>query len=124
MAWIDNLFRRMSELGAADLHMTSDHVPRVRNSGDLIEMQGIPKLSREQLLQIFMEITPERNKKQFEENWDTDFAYAIEGLARFRCNLFMDRFGPGGVFRRIPDEIITAEQLGLPPGVMKLTEFR
>ena len=124
MAWIDNLFRRMAEIKAADIHMTSEHVPRIRDSGDLIEMQGIPKLSKEQVHQILMEICPERNRKQFEETNDTDFAYALEGVGRFRCNLFMDRYGPGGVFRRIPDKLLTAEDLGLPPAVLKLTEFK
>jgi twitching motility protein PilT len=124
MAWIDNLFKRMTEIKAADLHMTSEHVPRIRDAGDLVEMQGIPKLSRDQVLQIFMEITPERNRKQFEEFCDTDFAYALEGVGRFRCNLFMDRFGPGGVFRRIPEKILSAEELGLPASVLKLCEYK
>ena len=123
MAWIDQLFRRMTEMKAADIHMTSDHVPRIRASGDLVEMQGIPKLSAEQLRQIFMEIAPERNKKQFEESQDTDFAYALEGIGRFRCNLFVDRYGPGGVFRRIPDKILSAQDLNLPPAVLKLTSY-
>ena len=65
MPWIDTLFRRMAEIKAADIHMTSEHVPRIRDSGDLIEMPGIPKLSKEQVHQILMEICPERNKKQF-----------------------------------------------------------
>ncbi|MBA2480526.1 MAG: type IV pilus twitching motility protein PilT [Planctomycetes bacterium] len=124
MAWIDNLFKMMTDKKASDLHMTSEHVPMVRASGDMVALDGVPKLSREQMAQILFEITPERNKKQFDETWDTDFAYALEGCGRFRCNYFMDRFGPGAVFRRIPDKILTAEQLGLPPGVMKLTEYK
>jgi twitching motility protein PilT len=124
MAWIDNLFKMMTDKKASDLHMTSEHVPMVRASGDMVALDGVPKLSREQMMQILTEIIPERNKKQFEETWDTDFAYALEGCGRFRCNYFMDRFGPGAVFRRIPDKILTAEQLGLPPGVMKLTEYK
>ncbi|MBA3684982.1 MAG: type IV pilus twitching motility protein PilT, partial [Planctomycetes bacterium] len=124
MAWIDNLFKRMAELKAADIHMTSEHVPRIRDSGDLIEMPGIPKLTRDQVGQILMEICPERNRKQFEETNDTDFAYALDGVGRFRCNLFQDRYGPGGVFRRIPEKILSAAELGLPPAVLKLTEFK
>ncbi len=124
MAWIDNLFRMMTDKKASDLHMTSEHVPMVRASGDMVSLEGVPKLSREQMTQILMEFIPERNKKQFDETWDTDFAYALEGCGRFRCNYFMDRFGPGAVFRRIPDKILTAEQLGLPMGVMKLTEYK
>src|SRR3954463_6775015 len=124
MAWIDGLFKMMTEKKASDLHMTSEHVPMVRASGDMMALDGVPKLSRDQMMQILMEFCPERSKKQFEETWDTDFAYALEGCGRFRCNYFMDRFGPGAVFRRIPDKILTAEQLGLSPGIMRLTEYK
>jgi len=124
MAWIDQLFRLMSERKASDLHLTSDHQPMVRNSGDMVPLDGVPKLSAEQMSRVLMEIAPDRNRKQFEETWDTDFAYALEGCGRFRANLYMDRFGPGAVFRRIPDKIISAQELGLPPAVLKLCEFK
>jgi twitching motility protein PilT len=124
MAWIDGLFKMMTDKKASDLHMTSEHVPMVRASGDMMPLDGVPKLSRDQMKQILFEICPERNQKQFEESWDTDFAYALEGCGRFRCNFFMDRFGPGAVFRRIPDKILTAEQLGLSQGIMRLTEYK
>ncbi|MEK7413994.1 MAG: type IV pilus twitching motility protein PilT [Planctomycetota bacterium] len=124
MPWIDNLFKIMTEQKASDLHMTSEHVPMVRASGDMVPLPGAPKLTAEQLTQILMEITPERNRKQFEETNDADFAYALEGCGRFRCNFFRDRYGIGAVFRRIPDKILSAEQLGLPPGVMRLCEFK
>ncbi|NRA37919.1 MAG: type IV pilus twitching motility protein PilT [Planctomycetes bacterium] len=123
-AWIDNLFKAMAAQGAADLHITSGHQPRIRDSGDLVPLEGAPVLNKEQAGRVLLEIAPERNKKQFEELWDTDFAYALPGIGRFRANLFMDRYGPGGVFRRIPEEILTAEQLNLPPAVMGMTEHK
>ena len=118
MAWIDQLFQIMTDKKASDLHMTSEHTPMIRESGDMIALPGVPKLTKEQMLQILMEICPERNRKQFEDTWDADFAYALEGCGRFRANYFMDRNGPGAVFRRIPDKILTAEQLGLSAGIM------
>jgi twitching motility protein PilT len=124
MAWIDQLFKMMIEKKASDLHMTSEHVPKIRTSGDMVDLPGLPKLSRDQMNKILMEICPERNQKEFHEIWDTDFAYALEGVGRFRANFFMDRFGPGAVFRLIPEKIISAEQLGLPPGIMKMLEFK
>jgi twitching motility protein PilT len=124
MAWIDNLFKRMAEVGAADVHIRSSQVPRIRDAGDLVPMQGVPELSPDQVSKILKEIAPADNWTQFEENWDTDFAYALEGVGRFRANFMMDRFGPGAVFRRIPEKILTAEQLGLPEAVIKLTEHR
>ncbi len=124
MAWIDNLFRMMTEKKASDLHMTSEHQPMVRESGDMIPLEGVPKLSKDQVKQILLEIAPDRAKKQFEETWDADFAYALEGCGRFRANFFMDRNGPGAVFRRIPDKILSAEQLGLPQAVLRLCDYK
>ena len=56
-----------------------------------------------------------QNRVQFEAEHDTDFAYELPGLARFRCNLFKQERGMGAVFRIIPTKIMTIEQLGLPP---------
>jgi twitching motility protein PilT len=120
MAWIDALFQRMVSEGASDLHMTSDTVPMFRLHGDMLAVDGCPVITPEQMQNILFEIAPDNNKKQFLAENDTDFAYAIAGLARFRCNLFRDRKGPGAVFRQIPTEILTAEQLGLPKAVMDL----
>jgi twitching motility protein PilT len=119
MAWIDALFKRMVELEASDLHMTSGRKPMLRLDGEMVEMGECPALAPEQMRQILMEVCPKASQKQFEEELDTDFAYAIPGLARFRCNFFVDNRGPGAVFRVIPEEVLTAEQLGLPPAVIE-----
>jgi len=120
MAWIDDLFKRMVALDASDLHMTAGEVPKFRLHGEIIDVEGVPAISAEQMGPILDEITPEENRAEFESDGDSDYAYEIEGLARFRCNRFMDRQGPGGVFRFIPAEILTAEQLGLPKAVIDL----
>jgi len=65
-------------------------------------------------------IMPERNRREFFEANDTDFAYEIRDVARFRVNAFMDRRGPAAVFRAIPSRIVTAEELGLSPEVQAL----
>jgi twitching motility protein PilT len=72
------------------------------------------------LLEMLYEIAPERNQQEFERRNDTDFAHQIPGVSRFRANLFRDRRGPGGVFRAIPFEILTPEDLGLPAQVLDL----
>jgi twitching motility protein PilT len=69
---------------------------------------------------LLFAITPERYREEFQQNHDTDFAYEIADLARFRCNLFMDRLGMGGVFRVIPSKIPTTEDLGLPRSIVDL----
>lgn len=120
MAWIDSLFQRMHDLDCADLHMTSGRSPMFRQHGDMVPIDDCAALSPDQMRQILYEIVPEQNKKQFEKCGDTDFAYELEGVARFRCNFFMDHRGPGGVFRLIPADVLTADQLGLPPAVLDL----
>jgi Tfp pilus assembly pilus retraction ATPase PilT len=69
---------------------------------------------------LLQAVMPTYNAVQFEKLHDTDFAYEIPGVARFRANVFMDRFGMGAVFRQIPVEIVTAEKLGLSREVMDL----
>ncbi|HBP18395.1 MAG TPA: type IV pili twitching motility protein PilT, partial [Planctomycetes bacterium] len=79
-----------------------------------------PPLTSHELEQLFDEILPTPNREEFERENDTDFAYEIKGLARFRANLFRDRKGVGGVFRIIPSDILTAEKLGLSSAILEL----
>ncbi|HVS19387.1 MAG TPA: type IV pilus twitching motility protein PilT, partial [Planctomycetota bacterium] len=120
MAWLDQLFTLMTSEGASDLHMTSGQVPKFRLHGDIGDVRGQGLVPAEQMANVLKEIAPEMNWKQFESECDTDFAYELPGIARIRCNYFMDRYGPGAVFRQIPCDILTSEQLGLPQAVMDL----
>ncbi len=117
MAWIDSLFKRMLELDASDLHMTSGRKPMLRVHGDMVVVEECPEISAQQMEQILLEIAPDESKKQWKAENDADFAYELPGLARFRSNLFQDNRGPGAVFRVIPEEILTFDQLGLPKAV-------
>ena len=72
---------------------------------------------------LLQPIMPEKNASEFAARHDTDFAYEIPGLARFRANVFVDRKGPGAVFRVIPSKILTAEQLGLSPHILQLCQL-
>jgi twitching motility protein PilT len=117
---VDALLNTMFELRASDLHISSACLPMVRKDGEMIAVPEWPALSAAEVKELVWPITPERNKKQFEECNDTDYAYAIEGLARFRVNLFRDRKGPGAVFRIIPSKIITVEDLNLSKEILNL----
>jgi len=77
-------------------------------------------LESDDLKKMLYEVAPEYKIKQFEETGDVDFAYEIPGLARYRANYFVQKYGVGAVFRQIPDTILTVEQLGLPPVLNKL----
>ena len=96
---------------ASDLHLSSTMPPLVRKDGEMQPLhEGAPPLSSDALLQILGEIMPAVNRAEFEARRDTDFAYEIAGLARFRANIFMDRKGIGAVFRVIPSQILTRRE--------------
>ncbi len=114
------LLRTMFGMNASDLHLTSNHKPMVRLHGDMMELADQPAITPERMKKLIDGIMPPHNADQFDETHDTDFAHEISGLARFRVNIFMDRFGLGGVFRQIPMEIVTAEKLGLSKEVLDL----
>jgi twitching motility protein PilT len=118
---IDALFRAMCDLRASDLHLSVGSPPVVRKDGRMQPLtEGAPALTPESILSLLMPILPATNKKEFHERHDTDFAYELRGTARFRGNAFMDRRGPGAVFRVIPANILTAEQLGLSQHILNL----
>src|SRR5262245_63256962 len=113
---IDALFRQMCAVGASDLHLSVGTPPLVRKDGIMQPLDAAaPALDPERIVQLLEPITPDKNKHDFTERHDTDFAYEVFGLARFRANIFMDRKGRGAVFRVIPSNILTAETLGLSP---------
>jgi twitching motility protein PilT len=120
MAWIDTLFKRMVQCNASDLHLTSNLAPMLRLHGDIVSIEGCPAINPKQMTVILNEITPEANRAEFEATHDTDFAYELPEVGRFRANLFCDHRGPGAVFRVIPTQILSAEQLGLPKPVLDL----
>ena len=122
MAKIDAFFKLMNEQGASDLHLVAGSPPALRIRGD-IERIKYKVLDNDDLRSMLYEIAPEQKIKTFEETGDIDFGYEIPGLARYRANFFMQKYGVGAVFREIPSTIMTAEQLGLPPVVSKLASL-
>jgi twitching motility protein PilT len=121
---IDTLFHAMAAAGASDLHLSVDSPPIIRKDGRLQPLDPTaPPLAISDLGALLKPIMPEKNRAEFDARHDTDFAYQIVGLARFRANVFADRKGPGAVFRVIPSKILTAEQLGLSPHIMQLCQL-
>ncbi len=119
MAKIDAFFKLMNDQGASDLHLVSGSQPILRVHGDL-ERVKYKLMENDELKTLLYEICPENKIKVFEETGDIDFGYEVPNLARYRCNFFQQKWGIGAVFREIPSEILTAEQLGLPPVLNKL----
>jgi len=118
---IDALFRAMCAAGASDLHISVGVPPLIRKDGHMQPLDAaVEPLTSDASAALLEPIMPEKNRAEFRELHDTDFAYEIEGLARFRANIFLDRKGAGAVFRVIPTRILTAEELGLSPAIMGL----
>lgn len=121
---MDQLFRAMAAAGASDLHLSVSMPPMIRKDGKMQSLSaGDDALTAESMKHLLSEIMPKKNVEEFAQRHDTDFAYEIEGLARFRSNIFMDRKGMGAVFRIIPTKMTTAEQLGLSDAILGLTHL-
>ncbi|MCF8090356.1 MAG: PilT/PilU family type 4a pilus ATPase, partial [Desulfotignum sp.] len=122
MAQIDAFFKLMHDQGASDLHLSAGQQPALRLNGD-IERIKYDRLTSDKLRAMLYEITSQEKIKVFEETGDVDFGYEIPGLARYRANYFMQKNGLSAVFREIPSNILTAEQLGLPSVISKLADL-
>jgi twitching motility protein PilT len=121
---METLFRTMFSIGASDLHLSVSRPPMMRKDGEMKALSpSYDVLTPEETKRLLFSIMPDRNVKEFEQRKDTDFAHDIPDLARFRCNAFMDRKGMGGVFRVIPNEILTADKLGLSQFILGLCKL-
>ncbi|WP_029918385.1 type IV pilus twitching motility protein PilT [Pelobacter seleniigenes] len=124
MAKIDKLFQILQQQGGSDLHLSPGNPPMIRASGQLKPALN-QVLNSGQYQALLYEIMSEAQRSEFEDRHDLDFAYEVGALnARFRANIFMGRLGISAVFRIIPAEILSVEQLGLPEAVLSLTEYK
>jgi twitching motility protein PilT len=94
-----------------------------RKDGSIMPLRNDEEITAERAANFLFEIAPEKNKEEFRDCNDTDFAYELEGVGRFRANLFRDHKGMGGVFRLIPSEVLTFEQLNLPDSLKKFCQL-
>ncbi|MCP5105951.1 MAG: PilT/PilU family type 4a pilus ATPase, partial [bacterium] len=113
----------MIERKASDLHLTSGSKPLLRIDGDMVKLEDHPVVTSGALYDELVRIAPERNIEEFGESNDTDFAYQIKSVARFRANMFRDTTGVGAVFRVIPTKILTVEDLSVPWAMVDLCEI-
>jgi twitching motility protein PilT len=117
---MEKLLRMLVEQGGSDLHMRVGEPPILRKSGEMHRVEGQPKLDPATVESLLRSIMPERNLTEFDQTNDSDFAYEITGVARFRANVLRDRKGVAAVFRVIPSQIVTADQLQISQEVQNL----
>jgi len=119
---LSELLKRMVDTGGSDLHITTNSPPRIRVHGELKPLEDLPVLGPADTKQLAYSVLTDAQKHRFEENLELDFSFGIKNVARFRGNLFNQRGATGGVFRVIPFEIKSFDQLGLPQVLRKLCE--
>jgi len=99
--------------GASDLHLSAGLPPMIRVDGDVRRI-NVPAMDHKEVHGMIYDIMNDKQRKTYEEFLETDFSFEIQGLARFRVNVFNHNRGAGAVFRTIPSEILTLEDLGAP----------
>src|SRR5438477_10660286 len=120
-ATLSDLLKKMLEMNGSDLHISTNSPPQVRVHGHL-QTLDMPMLTPSETKQLAYSVLTDAQKHRFEENLELDFSFGLKGLARFRGNLFNQRGATGAVFRVIPYEIRSFQQLNLPAVVTKLCD--
>src|ERR671923_1374056 len=118
---LSELLKKMIEMGGSDLHITTNSAPRVRVHGKLRPLD-MPPLTAADTKSLAYSVLTDAQKHRFEENLELDFSFGVRGLSRFRANLFNQRGAVGAVFRAIPYEIKSFDDLGLPAVVSQLCD--
>jgi twitching motility protein PilT len=119
MSQIDQYLRALVERNGSDLHFVAGQPPRMRLYGELAVMED-ELLTGDRTEEILREIMSEKAAEHFEDNDSADFAYMIEGVSRFRVNVLRHLGGMAGVFRAIPNQAKTLDDLNMPPVLKSL----
>jgi twitching motility protein PilT len=120
---LDAMLERMIAEGASDLHLSAAHRPHWRVDGEMQALKDAGVLGASEVQELLEPVMEARHRAQFQSEGDSDFAYSIPGVARFRVNVFKDHRGVNAVLRLIPSKILSLEQLGLPPVIQNFCDM-
>jgi len=123
VARLDEYLTYLKDHDCSDLHLAAGLEPRVRQKGKVRVLEGKGVLADDDLRSMMKEIASHKHWWDFENSNDVDFAYGLEGIARFRANYFVQENGAGAVFRIIPEEIIPLEKLKVSPAIEGLADL-
>ncbi len=121
---LSKIFRTAAQYQASDIYIAAGIKPMLRISGDIIEIGEHSELTKKMAEEYLLEIMNPEQKKRFEQTLDIDFSLELETIARFRVNMFVQRKGISAVFRLIPENVMTMDELGLPAQLKKATTFQ
>ncbi|MBL1142144.1 MAG: type IV pilus twitching motility protein PilT [Proteobacteria bacterium] len=108
--------------GSSDLHLSAGEPPMIRVDGDMRRI-NVPTMDHKDVHDMVYDIMNDKQRKDYEEFLECDFSFEIPGLARFRVNAFNQNRGAGAVFRTIPSEILSLEQLGAPKIFEEISDY-
>jgi twitching motility protein PilT len=120
---IDDLLRFAHRNKASDLHISAGLPPMIRVDGEINRI-NMPPLDHQKVHSLIYDIMNDRQRAYYEEFFETDFSFEIPDVARFRVNAFNQNRGAAAVFRTIPSEVLTMEQLGMGPVFQKMADFK
>lgn len=121
---LSKIFRTALQYQASDIYIAAGIKPMLRINGDIIKIEEHAELTKKMAEEYLLEIMNSEQKKRFEQTLDIDFSLEIETIARFRVNMFVQRKGISAVFRLIPENVHTMDELGLPAQLKKATTFQ
>lgn len=106
---------------ASDLHLSAGVPPMIRVDGEVRKV-NVPALQHKEVHSLIYDIMNDKQRKDFEEQLETDFSFEIPDLARFRVNAFNQKRGAGAVFRTIPSKVLSLDDLGAPDIFKKISD--
>jgi len=109
---VTELLAFSAKQGASDLHLSAGLPPMIRVDGDVRRI-NLPAMDHKEIHRLIYDIMNDKQRKDYEEFFETDFSFEVPGVARFRVNAFNQNRGAGGVFRTIPSKVLTTEELGM-----------
>jgi len=121
-ATLRGLLEEMIDKGASDLHLSAGEVPKLRVDGKLVASGHVTQLSPRDTQALAYSILTEQQKKRFEQEDELDLSFSVQNLSRFRGNVFRQRATVAMAIRQIPFEILSFQELGLPPVIAKMAE--
>lgn len=109
---ITELLAFSAKNGASDLHLSAGLPPMIRVDGEVRRI-NLPAMEHKDVHRLVYDIMNDKQRRDYEEFWETDFSFEIPGVSRFRVNAFNQNRGAGAVFRTIPSKILSMEDLGM-----------
>jgi twitching motility protein PilT len=114
------ILHKAAALNASDIHITAGSRPVVRIDGKITPLMEYPILTPEMTQRLIYSVMSEKHRKQLEEKRQVDFSFSVKDVGRFRANVFFQRGSVAGAFRRLPNKIMTIDEIGLTKKVLEL----